>query len=124
MRLFTSNVTLLFTLLLSVHLFAQAPSAINYQGVVRDGNGQLLANTALSAQFSIKENGPAGATIYRETHNITTNDYGLFTALIGQGSAQAGNFSQIDWGGASMFLKVLMTFRTKIHFNGEISGFS
>ncbi len=90
----------------SIQVIAQTPNAINYQGVVRDGNGQLLTNTALSAQFTIKQNGPAGSTVYRETHSITTNDYGLFTALIGQGSAQAGDFTQIDWGSSSMFLKV------------------
>ena len=90
----------------SIQVIAQTPNAINYQGVVRDGNGQLLTNTALSAQFTIKQNGPAGSTVYRETHSITTNDYGLFTLKVGGGTVDQGSFSSIDWGNGVYYLKV------------------
>lgn len=100
--------TLLFFFVsaLPLLLSGQAPEAINYQAVARDGNGQVLVNQSLDVRLTIKANGPAGTTVYQETHTSSTNDYGLFDLLIGQGNVNTGTFSTIDWGQNSYFLKV------------------
>ena len=41
-----------------------------------------------------------------ETHSVTTNQFGLFTASIGTGVVVAGNFSTIDWSLNSKYLQV------------------
>lgn len=84
----------------------QTPEAIHYQAVARDGNGQLLSNQSLAVRLSVKANGPAGTTVYQETHSANTNDFGLFTLLIGQGNPSTGTFTSITWGTSSYFLKV------------------
>lgn len=100
--------TLCVTILIltSYLLIAQSPEAIQYQAVARDGTGQLLTNQSLTVRLSVKANGPAGSTVYQETHSASTNDYGLFTLLIGQGNPTTGTFSTIDWGNSSHFLRV------------------
>lgn len=96
----------LLLLLFHTHLLAQAPEGINYQAIARDGNGQIISGQSLTVRCTIKENGPVGTTIYQETHNVSTNDHGLFTLIIGQGSASTGSFNTIDWGNASHFLQI------------------
>ena len=87
--------------------FAQSvPQGINYQAVARDATGDVLMNHALTVRFSILE----GTSIsWQETHQDTTNAYGLFTAIIGKGTNTGGSsaaFDSISWGSATHSLKV------------------
>jgi hypothetical protein len=101
-RLFLSLTLLLTFVAMS---FAQAPEAVNYQAVARDGSGTLLNNQNLTVRIGIYSG--AGSTLeYEETHTITTNQYGLFNLEIGQGAVSFGTFSTLDWGGAAHYLKV------------------
>nr|MBA3705487.1 hypothetical protein [Bacteroidota bacterium] len=86
--------------------FAQVPpEGINYQAVARNTSGNALANVPLGVHFIIR----SGSTIvYEETHNLTSNAYGLFTTVIGQGSPLLGTFPAIDWTTGSKFLEVLI----------------
>ena len=91
--------------------FAQSvPQGINYQAVARDANGDELANQALSIQLSVIAASPTGTVSWQETHAITTNDFGLFTAIIGQGTSTGSGssvaFSDVDWASASHYIKV------------------
>ena len=93
--------------------FAQSvPQGINYQAVARDANGDVLMNQSLTIQFSVISDITTSAISWQETHPVTTNDYGLFTAIIGQGtSTNAGSsatFDVIDWASSTHFLKVEM----------------
>ncbi len=86
--------------------FGQAPQGINYQAVLRDGAGVIMANEAVTVQFTIHSGSAGGATVYQETHSLTTNDYGLVTTDIGGGTPVTGNFSNISWGTDDFFLQV------------------
>jgi hypothetical protein len=87
-------------------LFAQSPDAFSYQAVVRDGNGDIVAGQPVMARFSIMQSNPSGTLVYSETHSITTNAFGLLNVYIGNGTVLSGDFSAINWGAASHFLKV------------------
>ncbi len=97
----------LFITMISSSL-AQAPQAINYQGVARDASGNELANTNISLRLNILDGSAAGATIYQEEHSVTTNEFGLFSLQIGTGTATIGTFSSIDWGVNTRWLEVEM----------------
>ena len=86
---------------------AQAPQALNYQSVVRNSSGTPIANQAVGFQINILQGSPTGNTVYTETHNVTTNQFGLATFLIGQGIT-TGNFSSINWGAGPFYTQVLM----------------
>lgn len=85
---------------------AQIPQAINYQGVARGADGNVLVNQNLSIKLSIISDSINGPAEYIECHARTTDENGLFTLQIGQGSGQLGIFGTIDWGAKTYFLKV------------------
>jgi uncharacterized protein (TIGR02145 family) len=84
------------------------PNAFNYSAVARDGAGTLVTNQAIALQMSILQSTAVGSLVYQETHNVSTDDYGLFNLLIGSGAIQQGTFSTINWAGDSFYLKIEM----------------
>ena len=74
------NLTML--LLLAVSLFqtlsyAQAPNGINYQAVIRNNTGTLMANTPTAIRVSIRQTSATGTIVYSERQNVTTDQFGL-----------------------------------------------
>jgi len=98
----------LLTLLLcaSVFAFAQAPELLNYQGVARNASGQPLANQSITLRLVIRHSTATGTQQYRERHNITTNDYGLYNVAIGNGTIEVGTMGAITWGSGAKYLQV------------------
>lgn len=84
---------------------AQAPQGFSYQAIARDNAGNPKAKTSVSVKFSILDGSAQGSTIYAETQQSETNNFGLFNLTIGQGQTITGTFSAIDWGGPK-YLKV------------------
>jgi len=90
--------------------FGQTPQGVNYQAVARDSTGAELINNTLTVQFSILSDSITGNISWQETHLVTTNDFGLFTTVIGQGTStsvgSSATFDEIDWGSSNHFLNV------------------
>jgi len=84
----------------------QAPPGIPYQAEVRNENGELLANANVNVRFTLHELTANGTVSYQETHAITTNEFGLFAATIGVGTAAQGTFAGINWSQTTKFLQV------------------
>ncbi|MDC0909283.1 DUF1566 domain-containing protein [Flavobacteriales bacterium] len=102
--------TLLSVLFCAITFAQSVPQGINYQAVARDANGDVLMNQALTIQFSVISDIATSAVSWQETHTVSTNDYGLYTAIIGQGTAtsvgSSVTFDVIDWGASNHLLKV------------------
>jgi hypothetical protein len=96
----------LFFLFIHADLNAQVPQALNYQAVARKQDGSILANQAVGIRFSVLEGSTNGGVLYQETHQTTTNNFGLFTLAIGSGNALSGSFSAINWAIGPKFLRV------------------
>lgn len=75
----------------------QAQDGFNYQSIVRDIQGNILANQGVQFRIGIIENDIANAVSYSETHSLTTNAYGGVQFNIGEGTIVSGDFSAIDW---------------------------
>ncbi len=104
------NVKIIFNFL-SLILFAQityaqAPQGIPYQAVARNSSGVILASTAISVRFTIRDSIATGAIKYRETHSLTTTALGMFSVNVGQGTPVTGMFSGINWGTNAKFMQV------------------
>lgn len=97
--------TFLFLILFSLTSYAQTPAGFNYQSVVRDASGNVLANTAIGVQFKLHQTTTSGTVVFTETHTPTTNAYGVFNLVVGQG-VTTDDFSTIDWSAANYFLEV------------------
>ncbi len=104
--------TLFASALLSLCLLAQTPQSplrssggINYQTVIRDGAGDILPDAELTLQMTIRSGAPDGTVVYQENHDVTSNVFGLVNLVIGNGTAQSGNFEPIAWGMAPHYLE-------------------
>lgn len=86
--------------------YSQVPEAFNYQAVARDGSGNLLANQTIGLKLSIHQGSSSGTVVYSETHSPTTNQFGLFTVAIGQGTVSSGTFAGIVWSSGNYWLQV------------------
>jgi len=114
------NILLLIFTIIGLTLSAQQeapPQGINYQAVVYSDNGnnqpginspgQILWNEDIGVQFSILSGSSTGTVIYKETHATSTDEFGMFDLVIGQGLVQGTqSFNLIDWGSGYHFLKV------------------
>ena len=102
--------TILCVLFCAITFAQSVPQGINYQAVARDANGAVLMNQALTIQFSVISDITTSAVSWQETHTVSTNDYGLYTAIIGQGTTtsvgSSVTFDVIDWGASNHLLKV------------------
>ncbi|MBN2892155.1 MAG: fibrobacter succinogenes major paralogous domain-containing protein [Bacteroidales bacterium] len=82
-------------------LFAQSPSLMSYQAVVRNADNQLVTNTEIGLKISILQGSPTGTEVYSEIQNPTTNANGLLSIEFG---GETG-FDAIDWTYGTFFIK-------------------
>ncbi|MEX1190977.1 MAG: hypothetical protein WEA99_03320, partial [Brumimicrobium sp.] len=101
-KLITTLITVFVT---SVFIYAQSPDRMSYQAVVRDGNNDLVSNEDVGMQISILQGSSSGTEVYVETQTPTTNDNGLATLAIGDGTVVSGDISTIDWENGPYYIK-------------------
>jgi len=108
-------VTICAALLITASIFlpqqaiAQAPGKMSYQAVVRNSSDQLVVNTQVGMKISIQKYvlgiPPAYQSVYIETHTPTTNENGLVSLKIGDGTVVGGVFADIDWSDGEYYIK-------------------
>lgn len=98
--------SILLALLLASSVAAQAPQRMNYQGVARTNTGDPIPNQLIGLRLSILAGGPSGSSTYTETQSISTNQFGLFSTLLGSGTVVSGNLAAINWQTNSHYLRV------------------
>ena len=103
-RLFT-----LFLSGLSLTFLAQSPQGVSYQAVAMNADGTTLENQSIAVRFSILEDSQTGDLAFTERHNTTTDAFGMFNLILGQGIYLGGYatiLSDVDWGQSIHFLRV------------------
>ena len=85
---------------------AQELESFNYQAIVHNVAGEIVTNQAVSLKLSILLGSTYDTVVYSEKHSVTTNQLGLVSLAIGNGTDKTGNFTSIDWSGYKYFLKV------------------
>ena len=99
------KILFLSLLLFSISLFAQAPQKMSYQSVVRTPEGKLVKKSSVKVRISLLKGSEDGTRVYGEIHYKMTNDNGLVSLKIGEGTQQMGQFSAIDWSKGPYFIK-------------------
>ncbi|MGG7663887.1 tail fiber domain-containing protein [Dyadobacter sp. BHUBP1] len=79
---------------------AQNPFKFAYQGLARDGAGNVIANATVSVRVTIHENAPDGPVVYQQTDSPKTNAAGIYNLVVGTNA-----FLSIDWGSKEFFLQ-------------------
>lgn len=86
-------------------LRAQMPMGMSFQSVVRDQDNTLLADQRLNGRIDILRIAGSEDLLYSELHEFTTNTNGLAYLVIGQGIAETGMLSDIDWRQGPIFVR-------------------
>ncbi len=96
---------IIFFLGLVGNSFGQSPGKISYQAGIRDLSGNLLSNSNVGIRMSILQNDINGTTVFAETHNGMTDQFGVISFGIGGGTQEIGSLEHIDWVNGPFFLK-------------------
>jgi len=73
--------TLLICLVAAVISYGQSPSSFKYQAILRDSKGNIKANATATIIISILQGSSTGTVVYSETHNATTDTFGLINFI-------------------------------------------
>jgi hypothetical protein len=99
------------------------PQGINYQAVARNSSGEEITNTAIVVRFSFGGASVSSTTFdYQETHSVSTNAFGLFNVVMGQGTPVSGTFSGVNWS-TQRFLLVEVNFGSGFEQMGAAQPF-
>ena len=96
----------LIAFVFSIQANGQEPESFEYQAVVRNVTGEIVASQPVSVQLSILSGNISGEIVYCEKQKTTTDHSGLITLIVGEGSDRVGDIKSIDWTSDSYFLKV------------------
>ncbi len=97
---------LVLCVIFSLSSFAQAPQGINYQAVMRNSTGAVIANQQVSVKATIHRNTASGTTVYDEKHTVTTNPFGLINIVLGSGTPITGTLAAVNWANGPYFLEI------------------
>ena len=93
---------------LSINYFnaQNIPQGMKYQAVARDLSGLEITNEALSLKILFRGELNNSNIYYIETHDITTNEFGLFSLCIGEGNVEQGKFDKIPWAEENIWIEL------------------
>ena len=105
--MFKRILLLLFVFVLVASMQADAQQ-LNYQAIARNANGVALTFRDVGIRLSIRDGSPIGSIVYSESRNIRTNQFGLFTVIIGSPGASSvlGSMASINWISGNKYLQV------------------
>ena len=84
------------------------PQLMNYQGVARGHDGQVLSEQLISLRIHIVSGEADGPIAYTEVHRVRTGGLGSFSVRIGGGEVLFGSFPDIPWARHNHFIRVEM----------------
>jgi hypothetical protein len=88
-----------------INIQAQAPQKMNYQAVIRTSDNQLVVSRAVRMRISLMPDSMNATASYVETHQVTTNAFGVIQLEIGGGTVVTGTFAAIPWSKGKIFIK-------------------
>jgi len=83
--------------LFTISYFSNSNAQFNYQAIIKDSNGSIVANQTIDYKISFIYDSSSASATYSEIHSVTTPSDGVINLEIGNGTVQVGTFSAIDW---------------------------
>lgn len=81
---------------------------INFQAVARDEAGQIISNQPVSLKIALVSKNGSAAEYYSETHQVITDQNGLFQIIIGEGKEASGKLADVPWAKDQIWMNVSM----------------
>jgi hypothetical protein len=83
---------------------------MSYQAQIFDEDGTFLSGATVGIEFTIRSGSMDGSIMWQEQHTVELNNWGHFTAVIGEGTSTgagaAASFADIDWANDIHFLEM------------------
>ncbi|MDY0197303.1 MAG: hypothetical protein RBR68_05765, partial [Tenuifilaceae bacterium] len=97
---------IIFAMLQLVFLlgYGQIQQGFKYQAEVRNVEGTPLAEQSLNLRITL-ESTSGGTVHFTEVHDLTTNQFGLISIVIGDGAVTYGTLSGVPWENGNITLK-------------------
>ncbi len=99
-------------------LFGQGvPLGMKYQAVARDATGEVMSNQPISIKVTLLDQAYGGQVLYGETHQVSSNEFGLFDLVIGQGQHQNfRSFRDVPWSNGEVWMEIAIDERGGNHY--------
>ena len=107
-HLYSLLVYLIIGFLPAITVYAQAPEGFMYQAEARNTEGEPIEQATLQVKITIRSGDPGGIVVWEGEHEVITDNYGLFTLEVGEGTGGAYKFTAIDWSKNTYFLNVMI----------------
>lgn len=109
--IFTRSILVSCVFLIVSLVQAQPPAGIPYQAVAKDNLGNPAKNRTVYVKCAIIQRAAVGGiTILEETHQVQSNNDGVFEIIIGQGAittnSQLNSLSQVPWANGPFFFNL------------------
>ncbi len=106
--LFSMLCATLFLLQFGAELTAQStiPKGMKFQAVARDLDGAPMTDQTIYIKTALVNNADRPIQYYAEIHEVTTNRYGLFDIVIGNGEPEAGSYGKIPWSSEEIWMEL------------------
>mgnify|MGYP000234314511 CR=1 FL=1 len=82
------------------------PNGMNYQAVARDLTGEIIADQEVFLKIHLHSGENTSLKYYTEAHKPTTNQFGLFSIVIGEGDIEKGAFSEVPWSTEDIWIEI------------------
>ena len=86
------------------------PTGMMFQAVARDASGNAAVSRTIYALVDVHQKSATGESVYSETHQVISNDDGIFTLIIGgeKGVRISGDvsFSNLNWRSEIYFMNL------------------
>ena len=102
MRLFKNYFSVLTLLLLPLLTISQVPMSFNYQAVLRNDAGEIMASEDVTIEVALLQGGVDGTEVFTESHPVQTNDYGLVNLKIGS----VNSLEDVDWKEGDVYIRI------------------
>lgn len=102
-----SGIVLFALLLAPFNSFGQLDLGFNYQAVLRDAQGEPMLNQSVTLEFRIRLLCSTCTVLYTEVHNTSTNEHGLVSVVIGDGTT-SDDLNDLNFHSTRHYLQVLV----------------
>lgn len=106
----------LLMFLFGLSLFSQIPVGISYQTIIRNTEGQVIANKEIRLKIAIRSTATDGEVVYSEIHTVLSNNTGLVNLVIGRGAPVSGSFQEIGWGKTDFYFETSLDYESAGEF--------
>ena len=97
-------ITSILLLVIGLATFAQTPTTFNYQAVLRDATGNVLANKEVEIEVNLLKDTTSNLSVFTEKHVVNTNEFGLVNLQIG--SLNTSDMQAINWTDGPFFIQI------------------